>query len=222
MSEACQLGQGLVMVTRNAARTEKGVVIGNVDDKYGTRNPIARRLMQGFTDGLDALIERTGMVDVHEIGCGEGHLSARLAQRGFRVRACDFSEAIIAEAKSLHGHLPIDFTIKSIYDLSPETDRAPVIICCEVLEHLETPERALQRLREVTGDWCILSVPREPIWRLLNMMRMKYLGDLGNTPGHLQHWSQSSFLRFVATQFEIVEVRSPLPWTQVLCRPKPR
>jgi hypothetical protein len=30
-------------------------------------------------------------------------------------------------------------------------------------------------------------VPREPIWRIGNMARGRYLGDLGNTPGHIQH-----------------------------------
>jgi hypothetical protein len=33
---------------------------GNVYDKYGTSNPIARRLMDGFLGRLDALVERTG------------------------------------------------------------------------------------------------------------------------------------------------------------------
>ncbi len=42
----------------------------------------------------------------------------------------------------------------------------------------------------------------------------------GNTPGHLQHWSRAGFLRLVADYFEVVEVRTPLPWTMALCRPR--
>jgi hypothetical protein len=63
-------------------------------------------------------------------------------------------------------------------------------------------------------------VPREPIWRLLNMMRGKYIGSLGNTPGHLQHWSTSEFRKFVAPVFNVVEVRTPLPWTILLMQRK--
>jgi len=64
-------------------------------------------------------------------------------------------------------------------------------------------------------------VPREPIWRILNMARGKYWRALGNTPGHLQHWSRSGILGLLAEHFEIVEVRTPLPWTMVLCRARP-
>ncbi|WP_207642472.1 hypothetical protein, partial [Desulfosporosinus sp. I2] len=64
----------------------------------------------------------------------------------------------------------------------------------------------------------ILSVPREPLWRILNLARGKYIPDLGNTPGHIQHWSKKSFLRLVNRYFDVLEVKSPLPWTMVLCR----
>ena len=38
-------------------------------------------------------------------------------------------------------------------------------------------------------------MPREPLWRGLNMARGAYLKDLGNTPGHVNHWSKRSFHR---------------------------
>ena len=68
------------------------------------------------------------------------------------------------------------------------------------------------------GPWLILSVPREPLWRALNLARLSYVGALGNTPGHLNHWSKREFLRFVGDGLEVVEARSPLPWTMALCR----
>ena len=51
------------------------------------------------------------------------------------------------------------------------------------------------------------------------MARAKYVTSLGNTPGHVQHWSSADFLRLVGRYCEIVAVRRPLPWTMVLCRP---
>jgi hypothetical protein len=41
----------------------------------------------------------------------------------------------------------------------------------------------------------LVSVPREPLWRMLNMARGAYWPALGNTPGHLNHWSRRSFVR---------------------------
>ena len=66
----------------------------------------------------------------------------------------------------------------------------------------------------------IISVPREPIWRFLNLLRGKYIKDLGNTPGHLQHWSSDKFVDLVSNYFEIIEVKKPFPWTMLLCKAK--
>jgi hypothetical protein len=61
-------------------------------------------------------------------------------------------------------------------------------------------------------------VPREPLWRALNLARLSYVRELGNTPGHLNHWSKRDFVRFLTRRFEVIETRSPTPWSMVLCR----
>jgi len=110
------------------------------------------------------------------------------------------------------------FFVRSIYDLEQGRDSADLLVCCEVLEHVEDPASALAALQRAASNYVVLSVPREPIWRVLNMMRGKYWGQLGNTPGHLNHWSSRSFIRLVGQYFDIVEVRNPFPWTMLLCR----
>jgi 2-polyprenyl-3-methyl-5-hydroxy-6-metoxy-1,4-benzoquinol methylase len=135
-----------------------------------------------------------------------------------RFSASDISESIIHEAR-LRQNSEINFVVKSIYDLSNE-ESSDLTICCEVLEHLEHPEAALQKLAEIAGDRIIISAPREPIWRMLNLCRLKYIGDLGNTPGHIQHWSSSSFISLVNKFFLIEDIKKPLPWTILLCKGK--
>ena len=73
----------------------------------------------------------------------------------------------------------------------------------------------LREIARVSRRHVILSVPNEPLWRVLNMPRGAYLPDLGNTPGHLQHWSRRAFVRFVSQELRIDRVRSTLPWTVV-------
>jgi hypothetical protein len=63
-----------------------------------------------------------------------------------------------------------------------------------------------------------VSVPREPLWRVLNLARGAYWTQLGNTPGHLNHWSRSAFVRLLLRHGEVVEARSPFPWTMLLVR----
>jgi 2-polyprenyl-3-methyl-5-hydroxy-6-metoxy-1,4-benzoquinol methylase len=199
---------------------EDGVVVGNVFDKYGSRNPIVRALMKGFGAALEELVAMTGARAVHEVGCGEGYWTLRWAQRGLAARGSDFSSQVVevARANAVRAGLPADFRVASVYDLAPPDDSAPLVVCCEVLEHLEEPRRALERLCRIASPWLIVSVPREPIWRAMNMARGCYWADWGNTPGHLQHWSSAELCALLGERAEVVAVRRPLPWTMALCR----
>jgi len=201
---------------------EDGIAVGNTYDKYGSSNPIVRALMNGFVQSLSHFVEKSNPSTIHEVGCGEGYWTLGWNRMGINARGSDFSGKVIdiARNNARQEELSPDlFQIRSIYDLQPGIDSADLVVCCEVLEHLENPEAALEVLRKVVTRHLILSVPREPIWSMMNMARGKYLGQLGNTPGHIQRWSRRSFSNLVERHFEIIELRSPLPWTMLFCSP---
>lgn len=191
---------------------------GNYYDKYRTANPIARYLMRGFLAGFDELAARVTAPRVLEVGCGEGELSIRLAQRGLEVRACDISPEIITQARerAAQAGVRVDFEVASLERMTA-TPPAPLVVCCEVLEHLDDPVQGLDVLARLAKPYLLASVPREPIWRVLNMARGRYWRRLGNTPGHVNHWSQRQFVAFIERRFRVLEVRAPLPWTMLLC-----
>jgi 2-polyprenyl-3-methyl-5-hydroxy-6-metoxy-1,4-benzoquinol methylase len=201
---------------------ENGIVVGNVYDKYSSQNPIVRSLMRGFENSLQDLVRITGARDIHEVGCGEGYWTLRWLQAGYQVRGSDVSkqaiELALLNAQTL-GLQP-EFKVVSIYELAPPADAAELIVCCEVLEHLENPEPALQVLKSLASPFLIISVPREPIWRILNLARGSYFSDFGNTPGHLQHWSKKAFMEVIQRHFDLVKVLSPMPWTMILAKRK--
>ncbi|MCU0947521.1 MAG: methyltransferase domain-containing protein [Porphyrobacter sp.] len=202
--------------------TDYGNVAGNHYDKYGSQNPIARALMNGFFAAFDDLSGKTRATSAFEVGCGEGELSLRLMGRGIAVQGCDLESDSVAEANTraaAAGH-GTPFAVRSIYDLADGEIAADLLVCCEVLEHLPDPHQGLERLAAQHASHILLSVPREPIWRVLNCARGKYLADFGNTPGHLQHWSRRGFVELVSGYFTIREVRSPLPWTMLLALPR--
>ena len=165
-------------------------------------------------------MDLTGAAEAHEVGCGEGELARRLAARGLRVRGTDASADVIEEAQRRAGDAGVsaEFRVSRVEELDPAIDAAELIVCCEVMEHLPDPDGALSVVASLASPWAIVSVPREPLWRALNMARLEYLGSFGNTPGHLNHWSRRSFVRFCEAKLEVVEVRAPLPWTMALCR----
>jgi SAM-dependent methyltransferase len=192
---------------------------GNYYDKYGSRNPIVRAMMAGFLGAFEHLVVESRAGAALEIGCGEGELSIRMARRGLQVRACDMAPEVILEARrrAQSSGTRVNFWSQRLEDMAG-TQPAPLVVCCEVLEHLDDPEAGLDVLVELAEPWLLCSVPREPLWRLLNMARGRYLGDLGNTPGHVNHWSSRGFVNFISRRFDIVECRRPLPWTMLLCR----
>lgn len=194
---------------------------GNFYDKYNTRNPIARALMQGFLRSFDGLVAEAGEVGTAlEIGCGEGELSMRLARGGWQVEGCDIAEEAVLEARkraSIAG-LSIPFEQQDIVNCRKRYQQHDLVVCCEVMEHLEDPLAALETLASLSRKYVLVSVPREPIWRMLNMARWRYLSQLGNTPGHIQHWSRRGFSKLLEMHFEVLRVSTPLPWTMALCR----
>lgn len=192
---------------------DAGNIVGNVYDKYGTRNPIARALMRGFTGAVTNLYLGTGARSVLEVGCGEGRLADHLirAARPDRFEACDVE---LRPAPGLDPQLVLREA--SIYSLPYAPASFDLVICCEVLEHLVDPAAGLAELARVSARHVLLSTPWEPVWRVLNLARGRYFHDLGNTPGHIQHFSRRAIRDLAARHLRVLELRRPLPWTVIL------
>ena len=93
------------------------VVAGNLYPKYTTRNPLARLLVANFVTTLRQLVRRAGAREIHEVGCGEGHLSTRLAADGWQVRGTDLSPVAIREAaeRARASGLAVRFRVGDLY-----------------------------------------------------------------------------------------------------------
>ena len=101
---------------------------GNHYPKYTTRNPLARRLVDGFTAALAGLAELSGARQVHEVGCGEGFLSTMLVRNGRTVRGSDISASAIALARQRAAALglPVTFRVADLHQLKIPEDGAEV------------------------------------------------------------------------------------------------
>jgi ubiquinone/menaquinone biosynthesis C-methylase UbiE len=187
---------------------EEGILIGNYYDKYGSGNPIVKWMMKGYESALNRMIYTAKPSTIHEVGCGEGHWTLKWQKQGLDAKGSDFSNTIIelarlnAEKQKLS---PEKFSVKNIYDLEFAADAANLIVCCQVLEHLHDPEKALESILNVANPCVIFCVPSEPLWRILNMARGKYWSQLGNTPGHIQHWSKITFRKMISRHFKILK-----------------
>jgi 2-polyprenyl-3-methyl-5-hydroxy-6-metoxy-1,4-benzoquinol methylase len=200
--------------------SDGGIVTGNTYDKYGSSNPLVRRMMSGFERSLDELLDRAAPRSLLDVGCGEGVLVHRWARRlgEGRLVGIDLEEDSIQAGWREHQAPNLEYRVMRAENLpfaDAEFDLASAI---EVLEHVPDPQHTLREMARCAGRHLLVSVPREPLWRMLNMTRGAYWPALGNTPGHLNHWSKRSFVELLSHHGEVVEVRSPFPWTMLLVR----
>ncbi len=198
--------------------SEDGIVTGNTYDKYGSGNPVVRRLMAGFERDLDGLLGLAAPSSIVDVGCGEGVLVHRWAQRlpDARVVGIDLEEQSIQAGWAERRAPNLEYRLVEGADLPFATGEFQLASAIEVLEHLPDPRRTLAEMARCAERHLLVSVPREPLWRMLNMARGAYWPALGNTPGHLNHWSRRSFVELLSRHGEVAELRSPFPWTMLL------
>lgn len=185
---------------------------------------VGGKLIDNYFTNVEKLFKSSKMAagSAIELGCGEGFSTERLRKMlpdTITLAASEYVAQLVPLAQAKNPTVTV--SEESIYELKHADASFDLIFLLEVMEHLDYPDKALEEIARVLkpGGYLILGVPREPMWRMLNMARGKYLKDLGNTPGHLNHWSSNALFTFVKKNFgPIQDSRQPLPWTQVLAQ----
>jgi SAM-dependent methyltransferase len=189
--------------------------IGNATPKYEASNPVVRRLLQRFLRRVDEEATRLQPSSVLDVGCGEGVVTHRLAQLmpSARVLGVDADETHLQAEWEARSGPNLSFAAGSAYDLPFEDGSFDLVCAIEVLEHLERPRDALAEMSRVTARALLLSVPNEPSWRISHMLAGRDVRKLGDTPGHINHWSKRAFAELVSDYGRLERVEGVFPWT---------
>ncbi len=193
---------------------------GNTFDKYGSTNPVVRRLMATFQRTLDDLFAQAAPESVLDVGCGEGVLTEQWARRlgDRRVVGIDLDDPKLVAEWSARARPNLEFVSTPGGELPFGEREFDLVSAIEALEHIPDPERTIAEMARVARGHLLISVPREPLWRMLNLARGAYVRELGNTPGHVNHWTMAEFVATLGGYGEVVQARSPFPWTMLLVR----
>lgn len=192
----------------------------NEQTKYISNNPLVKIANSRFLNSVSNLCKQIAENNILDCGCGEGIVMNHLKKKISRARfvGFDIDKTSVNLAKKLNPSSKI--SLGSIYKISQKENSFPLLLCMEVLEHLDEPEKALSEIKRVTSKYAIISVPCEPFFSLSNILRLKYLKSLGNTPGHINRWSIPSFRSLISKYFIIEKEVYPFPWMVFLVSKK--
>lgn len=185
--------------------------------KHTSKNPIQKHLINNFYSSLISLAKALRSDSILDVGCGEGFTMDKLSknQIGQKIEGIEYSKDAIAFGKKLFPNLI--FKEGSIYKLPYKDNSFDLVICTEVLEHLEEPTKALKEILRISKRYLIISVPNEPLFMLSNFLRGKNFSRLGNDEGHINHWNPSSLKKYLTqNKVKIKKIILPFPWILIL------
>jgi 2-polyprenyl-3-methyl-5-hydroxy-6-metoxy-1,4-benzoquinol methylase len=184
-------------------RSVKNVARGNsrrgFEKIFGSHDLLAEYLGPDrlhFYDEVADLCRRFTPRRVIDVGCGSGHLLAAIARTAPSVTelvGVDYARTAI---RSLSEIVPSARGIVSnVHDLDLGGETFDLVVCTEVMEHLERPEAALEVLKRLCAPAgrIILSVPD---------------GEHDNYEGHLNFWNIDEFRAFAARAGSVEVSRS--------------
>jgi 2-polyprenyl-3-methyl-5-hydroxy-6-metoxy-1,4-benzoquinol methylase len=188
--------------------------------KHTHRNPIQRLLLWNFFRNLTGLVASKKADSILDVGCGEGFTLNRLKVNGIgkKLEGIEYLQDAIELGKKTYP----DILIKkgTIYKLPYKDNEFNLVLCTEVLEHLERPQDALKELVRVSKKYLVISVPNEPLFMFAQLVRGKNWSRFGNDVEHINHWTMFGFPKFVkknaGSNIKILAKRFPFAWTMLL------
>jgi len=197
------------------------VAVSSNQSKHESTNPVQQRLISRFHAEVVRFVGVVDPVRILEVGCGEGFVLSALAEAGVQAELVgfDLDEGAVAAARQRLGDTA-EIIQADVNDAPDVAGRFGIVMMLEVLEHLPDTPAAMDMLEKLAGPGghLLLSVPNEPLFRGLNLLRLKNVGRWGSDPDHCQHWTSRAFARLVGERFEIVAKGSAFPWTMLLVR----
>lgn len=186
--------------------------------KHENSNPISKFFLDNFKSLLLSKVKALKPESILDVGAGEGFTLEMFRKNkvGKKLEGIEYMDEAIKFGNQLHPQVKIKKG--DIYKLPYKDSSFDLIICTEVLEHLDNPIKAVEELKRVTKKHIILSVPNEPLFTIQRFLRGKNMFKLGDHPEHIQHWSSGKFEKFVREHLLIKEVSTPLPWTMITAK----
>ena len=183
------------------------------EHKYTNKNFFHRFFLNRFLDIVYYEIDTLDSNTILDFGCGEGFFLKAMRDRGLsgkKILGLDNREDAIKRAITLIPEY--DFRHLDLFQIKPDDFQFDLVIAIEVLEHLYQPETFLKHLSLLSSKYVLFTIPFEPWFRIINLLRGRDILRLGNHPEHVNHWSPASFRKFLEQHIKIKTIYVKFPW----------
>ena len=185
--------------------------------KVSVAKPNSELSSGAFLLKAEALAASTKPSSVLDVGCAEGFVLSRIQKYADSCTGIDMDKSALSRGKELYPSLV--FREGNAEKLPFEDNSFDLVVCTEVMEHLENPAAVLQEIKRVSRKWVLLSVPHEPWFCLANFLRGKNVRRLGNDPEHINHWTGRGLQRLARKNgLEVEKAVHRFPWQLCLAK----
>lgn len=137
-----------------------------------------------------------------DIGCGAGELACTMAEIGYKGKGIDFSKEALVVANGIKNKRGIKnekltFVAGGLEKIKP--NESDLIVCCEVIEHIEDDQGFLKSLCKTNPKYVILSVPA----------KQKWFDNFDTKVGHYRRYEKQKFIELLnESGFEVLDFLS--------------
>ncbi|HET6977618.1 MAG TPA: class I SAM-dependent methyltransferase [Pyrinomonadaceae bacterium] len=165
-----------------------------------------------------------GVRSICDLGCGNGHISGRLAQLGFQVTGVDASESGIAIARRAYPNAEF---VEALIDRDLSLGKFDLVVSSDVIEHMYRPSDLLEAARAQLkpGGQILLGTPYHGYFKNLVLAatgKMEAHFSALHDGGHIKFFSVLSLSQLLKSHgFEDFSFtfygRAPWLWKNMIC-----
>lgn len=144
------------------------------------------------------ILLRDNLRTVYDVGCGGGYKLVHMLGE-FDTTGIDVPEtiAVLKERYPDRKWLSENFETLSL-------PKADLVICSDVVEHVENPDSLMRFLVACAKKWIVISTPDRNLVYPYRYLEKNYFGPPTN-PTHMREWTMPEFRRYVGRFATVVD-----------------
>lgn len=148
-----------------------------------------------------------GSADILDAGCGDGiNLEFFKTIKGANIEAYEYNPIRVERAREKYPDIKI--SLVDLTDIKDKNKKFDIILCSQVLEHIENDKLALAELKSILkpNGILIVGVPNEGCF-LAQLRNNTLEPNIGKTTDHVQFYTKSGLLKlFTDVELKVLKL----------------